>query len=89
MKRVIKNTKHTEKFSRDKLHASIKASCMSARDFIGAAELTANKVCDHVEAWLAEKEEVTSSDIRRIAASAFYNYHPAAAYIYININEVN
>lgn len=88
-KRVVKRTKHTEHFQKEKLHKSIQASCLSARDFIGAAELTAQKVCHHVEEWLELKHEVTSADLRRVAAIALYKYSPSAAYIYVTIHDVN
>lgn len=84
-KRVVKRKRHTEQYQREKLQKSIHASCLSVRDFVGAAELTAEKVCDHVESWLEEKHEVTSSDIRRIATTALQTYSPHAAYVYQEI----
>lgn len=81
-KRVVKKRRHTEHYQREKLEQSITASCLSVRDFIGAAELTAEKVCDHVEQWLEEKHEVTSRDIRRVAGDALHTYSPHAAYVY-------
>lgn len=88
-KRIIKQKKHTEHYQRDKLHSSIHASCLSVRDFVGAAELTAKNVCDGVEEWLEQKHEVTSADIRRVAGTILYKYSPSAAYIYVTIQDVN
>lgn len=81
-KRIVKKQQHTEQYQREKLQKSIHASCLSVRDFVGAAELTAEKVCDHVESWLDEKYEVTSRDIRQVAANALKMYSPHAAYVY-------
>ncbi len=88
-KRVIKQAQHTEDFQKEKLHSSIHASCLSACEFVGAAEVTAEKVCQHVENWLEPKSEVTSADLRRVAGMALHQYSPAAAQIYVNIKNVN
>lgn len=55
---------------------------MKAFGFVGEAEDTAVQVCRHVEAWLANKEEVTRADIKRQAAKALRLYNPRAAYAY-------
>jgi hypothetical protein len=57
-------------------------------DLIGASELSAEMVCNHVEKWLDHKEEVTSADIRRVAGAGLFKYNPSAAYVYVNIDEV-
>lgn len=88
-KRVIKRTKHTENYQPEKLKKSIHASCLSALEFVGAAEVTAENVCKHVDSWLEMKDEVTSSDLRRVAANALYKYNPSAAYIYATVQDVN
>ncbi len=72
----------TESFSRDKLHASIRAACLSVRSPSGQAEKTAGDVCDAVIIWLDTRPEVTSSDIRRIASHNLEKFHPDAAYLY-------
>lgn len=72
----------TEPFQRDKLHASIRAACLSVRSPEGEAELTAHNVCNAVLVWLETRPEVTSHDIRRVAADALRTYHPEAAYFY-------
>ncbi len=87
-KRIIKKAMQTEHYQRDKLHASIKASCLSSLDLIGASELNAQLVCNHVEKWLDNKEEVTSADIRRVAGAGLFKYNPSAAYVYVNIDDV-
>lgn len=86
-KRVVKRYRHTEHYQREKLQKSIAASCLSVRDFVGAAELYAEHVCNHVEAWLEEKHEVTSRDIRRVASDALRTYSPHAAYVYATVWE--
>jgi hypothetical protein len=72
----------SEAFSRPKLHASIRAACLSIRSPEGAAESMAIGVCDAVVVWLETKPEVTSADIRRKAGDILESYHPEAAYLY-------
>lgn len=71
-----------ESFSRDKLHTSVKAACLSERSHDGEATNTADKVCDAVIIWLDTRPVVTSHDIRRIASKHLTRYNPGAAYIY-------
>ncbi len=72
----------TESFRRDKLHASIRAACLSVRSPVGSAETTATNVCDAVIIWLNTKPEATSADLRRIASQNLEKFHPDAAYLY-------
>lgn len=75
-------SRQSERFSRDKLHKSILAACLSVRSPEGEAELTAKNVCDAVIKWLALKPEVTSHDLRRKATETLLIHHPEAAYLY-------
>jgi len=72
----------TERFNRDKLHASIVAACLSVRSPEGEAETIALKVCDQVIIWLELRPEVTSADLRRKATDTLEKFHPEAAYLY-------
>lgn len=72
----------TETYSTAKLHASIIAACLSVRTPGGEADTIATRVCKAVDDWCDTKSEVTSNDIRRIAAKALETYHPEAAYLY-------
>jgi transcriptional regulator NrdR family protein len=72
----------TESYDRSKLHASVLAACLSVRSPEGEAEMTAQKVCDLVEKWLAAKPEVTSGDLRRKAGEMLEKHHPEAAFLY-------
>lgn len=72
----------SESFNRDKLHASVRAACLSVRSPEGEAETIARKVCDQLDSWLQTKPEVTSSDLRRKATVALQQFHPEAAYLY-------
>lgn len=85
-KRVV-SAAHTSSFEPHVLAQSIHEACMKAFGFAGEAELTALKVCKEVETWLINKEEVTSSDIRRKAATALRKYNPRAAYAYLPVKE--
>lgn len=72
----------TEGFNREKLFHSVRAACLSVRSPEGEAEMTARNVCNVVTLWLAQKPEVTSSDLRRKATEALTAFHPEAAYLY-------
>lgn len=72
----------SERFLRDKLHASIVSACLSVHTPQGQAESIAHAVCDNVMAWLQDKPEVTSHDIRRVATKHLHTHHPDAAYMY-------
>lgn len=72
----------TEQFDRGKLHASIRAACLSVRSPEGEAEMTATNVCDAVIIWCETKSEVTSNDLRRKATETLTVLHPEAAYLY-------
>lgn len=68
MKHIVKRAKHTEEYDERKLYASIFAACIAVRVPQQEAELVAKQVCQDVGGWLADKHEVTASDIHRQAA---------------------
>lgn len=72
----------TERFSRDKLHASVLAACLSVRSPQGMADSAADSVCMVVIKWCNDRPEVTSDDLRRVAADHLHRIHPEAAYLY-------
>ncbi len=82
MNHIVKRHGHTEAFDERKLYASVFSACQSVREPEGSAELIADKVAHDVKQWLTTKHEVTSNDIRAIAAKHLQSYHPDAAYIY-------
>lgn len=77
-----RKTNQPEQFDPVKLHSSIVAACLAVRAHDGEAHLTAERVCRHVLDWLTTKSEVTSADIRRVAAAHLSNYHSEASYMY-------
>lgn len=79
---IKRRTGEPERFDPLKLHSSIVAACLAVRALEGEAHTTAERVCRHVLDWLTTKSEVTSADIRRVAASHLSTYHPEAAYMY-------
>lgn len=84
MTHIIKRgTREYENYSRDKLHKSIVAVCLSVRASEGSAATAANATCDAVDVWLKTRPEVTSDDIRRIAGKALESHNPDAAYYYL------
>lgn len=82
MNHIVKRHGHTESFDERKLYASIFSACQAVREPEGSAELIADKVANDVKQWLTKKHEVTSNDIRVVAARHLQSYHPDAAYIY-------
>lgn len=79
-KRIVKKSGMTEHYVRSKLAKAVHGACMDATGYIGEAEKTTLLVCSEVEAWLENKYEVTSADIKRKAADALQKYNPRAAY---------
>ncbi|HCR56131.1 TPA: hypothetical protein DIV49_04100 [Candidatus Saccharibacteria bacterium] len=72
----------TESFQAEKLVQSILAACNSVQAPDGEAATAARSVHTAVLVWCDDKSEITSSDIRRIAAHHLKKIHPEAAYIY-------
>ncbi len=81
---VIKQqgSRPTERFDPTKLHTSIVAACLSVRTPEGEADTTATNVVNTVIIWCDNKPEITSHDLRRVAAASLKKYHPEAAYLY-------
>ncbi len=80
---VVKhNTHDSERFDPVRLHGSIFRACLSVRAFEGEAHDAAERVCKHVIDWLENKVEVSSEDVRRVAARNLATYHPEAGYMY-------
>lgn len=82
---VLDHEKQSHPFDPMQLHQSIVDACMAVRSYEGEAHDTAKRVCEKVIEWLAPKDEVTSRDIRRVAAEHLSVYHPEAAYMYQNL----
>ena len=82
--RVIKQSpkRPAEPFDAAKLAASLKAACLSLRTPEGEAADIARDVGRSVNRWLENRPEVTSADIRQVAARELEKYHPDAAYLY-------
>lgn len=72
----------SERFDKAKLKKSIAAACLSVRTPGGEADQIAENVAGKVSDWCDTKPEVTSSDLRRIAAQSLEKFHPEAAYLY-------
>lgn len=77
-----KGKRDSEEFNPDKLHKSIVAACLSVRTPIGEAESIARRVSFGVIGWCAQRGEVTSDDLRRVAALTLEKFHQEAAYLY-------
>lgn len=72
----------TEHFDKNKLHASVQAACLSVRSPHGMAVSAADSVCSVIVTWCQNRPEVTSDDLRRVAATHLEQIHPEAAYLY-------
>lgn len=82
MGHIVKRAGHTEEYDERKLYASVYASCLAVREPQATAELIADKVVKDFNKWLKKKTEITSHDIRRVAAKHLHAYNQDAAYIY-------
>ena len=72
----------SERFETSKLHASVLAACLSVRSPEATAESAAQSVCTVVIGWCSTRPEITSDDVRRVAANHLNRIHPEAAYLY-------
>lgn len=84
MKHIVKRGGHTQEYDGRKLYASIYAVMLSGQSSVNSAELAAQAVQKRVEAWLDNKHEVTSNDIRRVAGEALKVVNHNAAYQYLH-----
>lgn len=83
MNHIVKRAGSTEAYDERKLYASVYAACLSVREHPGSAELIAQEVARDVGKWLEKKHEVTSNDIRRVAAEHLKVINPDAGHIYL------
>lgn len=81
---VVKNRhqRHPELFDTQKLHDSLIAALLSAGVPSGHARQLTRRVTEDVLTWLEDRPEVTTNDIRRVAAGSLKTYHPDASYLY-------
>ena len=84
MKHIVKRNGVSEAFDSHKLYTSIYASCLSIHEPAETAELVAKKVIKDTEAWLFNKNEVTSNDIRHQAGKHLSKINPHAGYVYLH-----
>ncbi len=78
----------SEIFDPLKLHESLMAACLAVRSLEGEAHMIAQRITEKVIDWLDTKTEVTSNDVRRIAAGNLQTYQPEAAYIYQTYKDI-
>jgi len=87
MKHIVKRAGHSEEYDPKKLYASVYCASLSVREPVGSAELIAQKVVDELGSWITNKHQVTSDDIRRMAAKHLVGINPDAGQIYKNHRE--
>lgn len=78
----------SELFDPLKLHGSLMSACLAVRALEGEAHMVAQKITEKVIDWLDNKTEVTSDDVRRVAANNLQTYQPEAAYIYETYKDI-
>lgn len=83
MKHVVKRVGHSENYDERKLYASIYAACLSVREQPGAAELIAEEVVHQFGKWLENKHEISSNDVRRVAAQYLKALNSDAGHMYL------
>ena len=81
---IVKNSRYRrpEPFDREKLQKSIVAACLSAGAPAGHSDSIARRVVGEVATWAEIHPEITSNDVRRVAARYLRAYHPDASYLY-------
>lgn len=79
---VKRRTASPQTFDPEKLEASLRAACLAVRALEGEATAIARQVSLAVARWLHDKAEVTSDDLRQVAAQHLSQYHTQAAYMY-------
>ena len=78
----IEDRKLSEPFNNKVLFKSIVNSCLAAGSSEGQAKSIAERVVGAVAAWLKDRPEVTTDDIRRVSAKSLKVYYPDASYLY-------
>lgn len=79
---IIKRFTGTEPYNQRKLHRSIYIACISATLPEGQAKVTARQVCKELRAWVLQKSEVTTKDVRHHASRHLHTHSPDAAFLY-------
>ncbi len=79
---VIKNNNKHEPFDAVKLHTSIYHAMLRLKNPDGSAHDTARHVVEMTIAWIDDKPEVTSKNLRTQAAKFLSKYNQEAAYLY-------
>ncbi|HSX27892.1 MAG TPA: ATP cone domain-containing protein [Candidatus Saccharimonadales bacterium] len=72
----------SQPFDPEKLYRSVYAACLSVQTPSGEAQLTARRVFHDMQPWLESKEEITTADVRRLAAHHLSTYNPHAAHLF-------
>lgn len=79
---AVEDRKLSEPFKEKVLYKSVVNACLAAGSSDGQAKSIAERVVGGVTAWLKDRPEVTTGDIRRVTARALKAYHPDASYLY-------
>ncbi len=82
MKYVIKRDGHTETYDPTKTHASIYATLLATGEPHTQAQLITHRVVSSIDAWISNKHEVTTHDIRAEITRHLSIIRPQAGHVY-------
>ena len=81
---VVKRNGSDEAFDVKKLYASIYTSMLAAHETTKTAEYVSNEVSRSVQAWAHSLTELSSHDIRVVAAKKLVEYNTRAQFLYLH-----
>ena len=78
----------TKPFSAEKLHRNILLTAINCKIPAGQAEEIADLVLRDVTAWLKDRDNATTNDIRRVATKTLAKLQPKVAEYYKTANRI-
>ncbi len=85
---VYKKDQRKQTFDSKKLKTSIEKSCLAVGDKENQAQLFAEKVYQQLLAWLENKNEITTEDLRLHVSQFLNQYNPKASQFYQDFKEI-
>lgn len=85
---ISKHSQARERFDEKKFIMSIINSCLAVGCPMGEAEKTAELTLALTEKWLANKQEITSSELRLNASRFLKKFSPDAGFYYKNYKKI-
>ncbi len=88
MNHIVKNKGYSELYSRTKYENSLLKTLYGVRVTRNRAKTIADSVCLEADAWLRDKHEVTSLDIRVFTQKQLAKHSPEAAILYKKYGDI-